>query len=494
MASQHTDPSRTMITHVRTTPVRKERPKKVGSYVLFSFAISGWMLFFLAIVYLSDAPMNSTSDGHRNLRTSIPQKWKVASIQKKSIVVSPNGQQQETLVQDYKPSRSEFDSIYKPTNKTMAACLLVNDDTIKLTEWIAYHYTILPLSHLIVAIDPNSLLESKIKNVLSLWKDRLEHLEVWSQDTWMTLNATQGWRQSIYQSENSTDYARWFIDPNSVKGRFHRHNRRQQHFSIQCMRQLKTLNASWVLHTDTDEFLTYNYLENDEDVNNFDAYRKRESEALQEKHEERIRELRKRVLPIRQKLPDMGNVTIVDFMSHFQIPGACFHVPGLQMSAKESRLSSVTKDVPPQIDARKLMTLRHRKYGTKSGRFTKAMIDVSKVDWDLLVDDQVVTIHTPIRDVCPYNGVSGSGYDYIASVFRLHHYAGTFRSFQERQNDGRRTRLQTFHLRDVEPVGENDDVRPWIKAFVNKVGISDAIELLSPLDKAYEKRDLDTVF
>jgi hypothetical protein len=169
-------------------------------------------------------------------------------------------------------------------------------------------------------------------------------------------------------------------------------------------------------------------------------------------------------------------------------------MPGLQISAKESRLSQVTKDVPPQIDARKLMTLRHRKYGTKSSRFTKAMIDVSKVDWDLLVDEQVVTIHNPLKAVCPRNGVSGSGYDFIASLFRLNHFAGTLPAFRERQEDHRRTRLSEFHERDVDPVGENDDVRPWIKAFVKKVGIQAAIELLSPLDRAYEKRDLETVF
>jgi hypothetical protein len=154
----------------------------------------------------------------------------------------------------------------------------------------------------------------------------------------------------------------------------------------------------------------------------------------------------------------------------------------------------VTKDVPPEIDARKLMSLRHRKYGQKSGRFTKAMIDVSKVGWELLVDEQVVTIHTPVRSVCPYNGASGSGYDYIAAIFRLSHFAGTFRSFHERQNDGRRIRQREFYKRDVDPVGENDDIRSWIKLFVKKVGIETAIELLSPLDKAYEKRDLDTVF
>jgi len=493
-----------MITHVRTPPARKERPQKkgnMGSYALFVFAMSGWLLFFLTFLFLH--PMNTSSEdtaSSRGLRASLPQKLKVAPIHKdgqprkgaSTSASSSNNSDQ----QDYNTSRSEFDSLYKPTNKTMAACLLVNDDTIKLTEWIAYHYTVLPLSHLIVAIDPNSLMEDKIQGVLDLWKDRLQHLEVWKQDTWMTLNATSGWRQSIYKDLNATElgYQRWFHDPHSVKGRFHRHNRRQQHFTIQCMRRMKSLNASWVLHIDTDEFMTYNYLADDEDHNNFDAYRKRENDFQQKQHEQRIRDLRKRVLPIRQKLPNIGNVTIADFISHFQIPGACFHLVGLQINSRESRLAEVTRDVPPQIDARKLMTLRHRKYGEKTGRFTKAMIDVSKVNWDLLVDDQVVTIHTPIRDVCPGNGVSGSGYDYISSVFRLHHYAGTFRSFLERQNDGRRTRLQTFHLRDVDTVGENDDVRPWIKTFVNKVGIPNATELLSPLDKAYEQRDLDTVF
>lgn len=495
----------TMITRVTTPPAQKTRPNKtggkLGSFALFAFAIGGWLLFFLSFLFLHHPMSNAYSDTNddstqRHLRAPMPQKWNTVSLRNKTSTNSPSSNK-NVLSRDYKPSRSENNAIYKPTNKTMAACLLVNDDTIKLTEWIAYHYTTLPLSHLIVAIDPNSLLEDKIKNVLDLWKGRLQYLDVWTHDSWMTLNKTSGWRQSIYKDPNATnkEYMHWYLQPQSVKGRFHRHNRRQQHFAIQCMRKMKSLNATWVLNTDTDEFLTYNYLEDDEDANNFDAYRKRESEALQQAHEERIRNLRKRVLPIRLKLPDLASVTIADFMNHFQIPGACFHVPALQFSARESRLVNVTKDVPPQVDARKLMTLRHRKYGDdKSGRFTKPMIDVSKVPWDLLVDEQVVTIHTPIRDVCPYNGISGSGYDYISSVFRLHHYAGTFRSFQERQNDGRRTRSQTFHLRDVEPVGENDDLRPWIQAFVNKVGIADAVELLSPLDRAYEQRDLDAVF
>jgi hypothetical protein len=492
---------------------------KKRTYAFFSLAVVGWLSLFISTFVVDPMKtMPSPVEGmisSRKLRSEIPRKWEVATIHRdetnrggegatyveKPVQTPPKDPNYEPILwigsqdedEGLNEAHSEINRLYKKTNKTMSACLLVMDDTIKLTEWLAYHYTVLPLSHLIVAIDPHSLLEDKIRSVLDLWKDRLEHLEIWAQDTWMTLNATAGWRRSIYVG-NTSEYESWFVKQNSVMGRFHTHNRRQQHFAVQCMRKMKQLNQSWVLHTDTDEFMQYNYLDDDEDHSNFDARRKRENPKLQEAYERDIRKLREKVLPIREKLPTIGQVTIADFLGHFKIPGSCFHMPGLQISAKESRLSQVTKDVPPQIDARKLMSLRHRKYGQKSGRFTKAMIDVSKVGWDLLVDEQVVTIHNPVRSACPYNGVSGSGYDYIAAIFRLSHFAGTFRSFHERQNDGRRKRLSEFHKRDVDPVGENDDIRPWIKVFVNKVGIQTAIELLSPLDKAYEKRDLDTVF
>jgi hypothetical protein len=88
---------------------------------------------------------------------------------------------------------------FNPINSTrgMSACLLVMDDTIKLTEWLAYHYTVLPLSHLIVAIDPASVLENEINKVLSLWNTRM-YIEVWTNDTWMTLPPDKGWPPSAY--------------------------------------------------------------------------------------------------------------------------------------------------------------------------------------------------------------------------------------------------------------------------------------------------------
>ena len=37
-----------------------------------------------------------------------------------------------------------------------SACLLLKDNNIILPEWLAYHYTVLPLRRLIVAVDPSS--------------------------------------------------------------------------------------------------------------------------------------------------------------------------------------------------------------------------------------------------------------------------------------------------------------------------------------------------
>lgn len=87
----------------------------------------------------------------------------------------------------------------RPAATTMSACLLVMDDTIKLTEWLAYHYTVLPLSHLIVALDPATVLETEIRKVLQLWKTRL-YIELWRNDTWMTLKPDEGWPPGAYDN------------------------------------------------------------------------------------------------------------------------------------------------------------------------------------------------------------------------------------------------------------------------------------------------------
>jgi hypothetical protein len=386
----------------------------------------------------------------------------------------------------------DYSHLYPKTNATMASCLLVNDDTVKLTEWLAYHYTVLPLSHLIVAIDPSSLKKGKIRSLLGLWKDRLDHLEIWSNDKWMTLGPREGWRDPIYEKDGRLK--RWFRFPKLPYARMQTHRRRQQHFVIKCMRRFQQLGQQWVLLTDTDEFLLYNYIHPDEDPSNFDGTSPRKQFRKKESYLKSVLQRRKDARPIRKALPPVGTVTIADFLVHLNTTDKCLTVPGVQINAEESPLPQVFRHVPASIDARKLMTLRHRMRGPLSGNFSKTIIDVSRVPSSLIVEDQVVTIHTPIGEVCPHTTASGSGTDYIAALLRLHHFAGTEVAFKERQTDSRRERNRLFYKRNVEPSGETDDMRPWIKAFVNKVGIQNATKLLAPLNKAYQQEDFNVTF
>jgi hypothetical protein len=58
-----------------------------------------------------------------------------------------------------------------------SACLLIKDDNQILPEWIAYHFTVLPLRHLIVAVDPFSL--TSPTPILDKFREIGMDIEVW---------------------------------------------------------------------------------------------------------------------------------------------------------------------------------------------------------------------------------------------------------------------------------------------------------------------------
>jgi len=66
-----------------------------------------------------------------------------------------------------KSTSSANSSNKKKTTKGLSACLLINDENPRLPEWLAYHYHILPLRSLIIAIDPSSRLSPD--TILKRW-------------------------------------------------------------------------------------------------------------------------------------------------------------------------------------------------------------------------------------------------------------------------------------------------------------------------------------
>jgi hypothetical protein len=69
-------------------------------------------------------------------------------------------------------------SDYKIINKEgLSACLLVNDENPRLPEWLAYHYHVLPLRSIIVAVDPASRYQPN--EILNRWVPMGMEVEIW---------------------------------------------------------------------------------------------------------------------------------------------------------------------------------------------------------------------------------------------------------------------------------------------------------------------------
>ena len=128
---------------------------------------------------------------------------------------------------------------------TFAGCLIVKDDNQLLPEWLAYHYTVMPLRHLIIAADPLSY--TRVERVIEKFRSIGMKImlftgnEYWVDGTWSgnklenfdPKNHTTENRHKIYVHRQSTFYTRCFKTP-------HR----------QGFKHVMTL--------DTDEFFTYN--------------------------------------------------------------------------------------------------------------------------------------------------------------------------------------------------------------------------------------------
>jgi hypothetical protein len=100
----------------------------------------------------------------------------------------------------------------------MSSCLLWMDDNHYLVEWLAYHYTVLPLRRLIICIDPQS--QTSPLSILERYSSRgLMNITIWYEDDLFP-------EEIRNQSQNVLDPVRWFL-------------RRQNNCYLQCMKTLK---------------------------------------------------------------------------------------------------------------------------------------------------------------------------------------------------------------------------------------------------------------
>jgi hypothetical protein len=194
------------------------------------------------------------------------------------------------------------------------------------TEWLAFHYHTVNLTHLIITIDPDSL--TKPTRVLDRWRDRIT-IEEWDDSKFLP----HDWRTRV---KRKTDPGK---SEDLVGHRF-----RQAHFNLACLEALKRANRGWTLMIDTDEYL----------FPNPDVYKT----DVDEEDDEYLPSMEKPGSTL-----EVLNRLLIPHPDFDELHRPCIPVFRHQFSARESSDEQVFDMVPEGFDAKAFQTLRWRKFG-----------------------------------------------------------------------------------------------------------------------------------
>ncbi|GAX13750.1 hypothetical protein FisN_30Lh036 [Fistulifera solaris] len=319
---------------------------------------------------------------------------------------------------------------------SFAACLLIKDDNDLLPEWLAYHYTVLPLRHVVIAVDPHSVQDPA--PILQRWQPYLRYT-IW-----------QNGDDSLRQNENKQEQ----------QHHHHHHHalvQRQKEFIKKCSEYLKHEGAQWTAFIDTDEYVIPNRLNlhNDEQLV-IDGHGPHAIQNIS--------------WHIRQHLPPMGDATTVaEILTKLQfagLVGSCYTLPRLLVGALENRTChhASRNTFPP------LSTLRFFQHAVKGdfrlNKFGKVWMDLSQISSQTIQSTVPRNIHRPYKDNCGPGAVH-----FPDAFFYINHYLGSWERYSAR-SDPRRNREEwekRAFVDDGSPTCESG-VYEWLPRFVEQVG------------------------
>ena len=415
------------------------------------------------------------------------------------------------------------------SQSSFAACLLTMEDDFVLPEWIAYHYTKLPLRRLIVAVDPRS--RTQPNHILDRWNDDFIRITVWNDTQFFPLS----YRLSIMESQNRMEHnkSKTLAERHTSMHRF-----RQRFFYMKCLRQLKreyhqkydrtiieTLATgdhreqttsssssssssvssppSWVILIDSDEFL--------QSPNpNWKYY----PWLIDQLHNQRTRHETTAETSVKtvNKMPSVHNNmeqsksrssddwTALELLDRLQLDSrettgpmslssVCIGLPRLLFGTKKNSHQPIDEEggadqlndllATLNLSFPDLMTTQWTSHGelmdTKVNRAGKSMVNLKNVPYESFSFRNTDT-HRPLMDFCTEQDVWIQNVD---SPFVVRHYIGTFRQWSSRA-DARQSRNKERYD-SFQQLGASRDtsVFGWVQAFVEAVGISKARYLLS---------------
>lgn len=372
----------------------------------------------------------------------------------------------------------------KPPRIPVTACLLIKDDNDLLNEWIAYHYHVLDMRYIVLAVDPSSLtspqpLLQHWGQVTSEMGDPL-HTLIWNDTDYMPNDFLQkgyhiapkfinGDAKASKWHEGTEDEATVIQDNLRIAN----HRFRQVTFVSACLRHVRNENRTWAIHIDTDEYVVIN-------------------PVLRQKQ----KELRSNV-SIPKDLQQPSTVIhflqdIIDRDSHLRTKAnyPCVSMPRLLFgSVEDKQIEEKEENIQARLPAGllnnatlslQLETLRwkyHTNYTDKDRNAQpKVIIDVSKVPLtDEMFKPKPFSIHRPSKRLC--RRIDQLDF-YAVDKFplSLNHYLGTWERYMAR-NDTRRSE-RAYKFKASVHDGKDGWIASWIEGFVQRVGLNRAIKLL----------------
>ncbi|KAL7575061.1 hypothetical protein ACA910_000432 [Epithemia clementina (nom. ined.)] len=106
------------------------------------------------------------------------------------------------------------------------------DENHRLPEWLAFHYYMLPLRHVVLLVDPRS--ETSPMDVVHRWQPYVK-IDVWNFADLPKYNHGHGQQNAV-----------------------RKHRFVQQHFYHECALHMQRLERTWVTFHDVDEYLQPN--------------------------------------------------------------------------------------------------------------------------------------------------------------------------------------------------------------------------------------------
>eukprot|EP00984_Skeletonema_dohrnii_P014085 scaffold5889_cov85-Skeletonema_dohrnii-CCMP3373.AAC.3 len=387
-----------------------------------------------------------------------------------------------------------------------SACLLIKDNSIILPEWLAYHYTVLPLRRLIVAVDPTSKTDPRY--ILDQYKSIGMNVTVWTDDDDYWVDGAKDHEQRNFRITNETLPA--YAQDRLVY--------RQKIFYHGCLKQLKTENRTWTAVIDADEYIAFNYLDesSSEGVPSW-CYTKHIFDGQLDERRQcketcssfnltcdtKIRSKHQFYC----KIPDCANkyqrksfrtklnqsATVAEHIhKHFDRQfdmHDCIVLARYLFSSRGSNKKAIEKDVDESFNATLFHTLRYRlRSELDNAQPGKSIIDVSRYD------RRTITSPHRLHSNCLSEG--NAYVDNFMMSFRVHHYVGSWESFRLRG-------YELFMQRNYQPRWVVDNTTPqytakegtrtWLSQFAMLVDSEKALNLTERI-RVREEREVEQIF